>query len=152
MPIDLDRFETDPEELLDGDRHLGPGHVLSSLRSNPDRAFTSAEIQAEIGSGPSLRSVETTGISGVLPGLESRGIVRRRVGYWALSESGAGTATRSEQTGRARVVYEGPDGPEEHTFPDVRRGPGWVVLTVEGDDGEERRLLPRERVYSIEFE
>jgi hypothetical protein len=152
MPIDLDRFETDPEELLDDGRDLGPGHVLSFLRSNPDRAFTSAEIQAEIGSGPSLRSAEAMGISGVLSGLESRGVVRRRMGYWVLSESGAGTATRSEQTGRARVVYEGPDGPEEHTPSDVRRERGWVVLTVGADGDEERLEVPRERVYSIAFE
>jgi hypothetical protein len=92
------------------------------------------------------------GISGVLSGLESRGLVRRRMGYWALSDEGSAPAMGSDRAGRARVVYEGPDGPEEYTCPDVRRESGWVVLTVESDDGEERRHLPRERVYSIEFE
>lgn len=156
MPIDIERFETDPEELLDEGRQLGPGHVLSFLRANPDRAFTSAEIQDAIGSGPSLRSAETMGISGVLSGLESRGLVRRRMGYWALSEYGAepGTTreTGSERSLRGRVVYEGPDGLRECPSADVRREFGWVVLAVEEEGEEERRYVPRERVYSIEVE
>ena len=145
MPIDIDRFEADSEEDLDDGRSLGPAHVLSFLRSNPDRAFTAAEIQAEIGSGPTVRSAETMGISGVLSGLEARGLVRQRAGYWAL------TAAAAERTRRRRVVYEGPDGVRERTHPDVQRESGWVLLAADEDDGEGDRYVPRERIYSIEY-
>lgn len=145
MPIDADRFEADPEELDDG-TPIGPGRVLSFLRSNPGRAFTAGEIQAELGSGPSFRSLETMTVSTALSGLEARGFVRRHMGYWALSETGI------ESTRRPRVVYEGPDGVRECTPSDLERESGWVTFTVAGDDGDVRRHVPRERVYAVEFE
>jgi hypothetical protein len=145
MPIDVDRFEADPEELDDGTA-IGPARVLSFLRSNPDRAFTAGEIQAEVGSGPSFRSLETMTVSTVLSGLESQGLVRHRLGYWTLSETGTDSRLR------ARAVYEGPDGVRECTPSDLERGGAWVAFTVAGDDGDVRRRVPRERVYLVEFE
>jgi len=79
MPINIDRFEDGPGELLGLSEGTQPHTVLTFLAANDEQAFTQTEIH------------ETTGIPRgsvgvVLSRLEDRGLVRHRGRYWAIAE------------------------------------------------------------------
>ncbi|MFB6216729.1 MAG: MarR family transcriptional regulator [Candidatus Aenigmatarchaeota archaeon] len=79
MPIAIDEFESQPEEILG----LGEGtqayKVLEYLAENPDKAFTPKEISEET-------SIKKGSIGTVLSRLEDRNLVRHKGKYWAIIE------------------------------------------------------------------
>lgn len=79
MPIAIDDFESQPEEILG----LGEGtqtyKALEFLAENPDKAFTPKEIAEETG-------IKSGSIGTVLSRLEDRNLVRHKGKYWAIIE------------------------------------------------------------------
>ena len=79
MPIAIDEFEAQPEELLALDESTQAYKVFEFLAENPDRAFTPKEISEETG-------VKKGSIGAVLSRLEDRGLLRHKGKYWAVVE------------------------------------------------------------------
>ncbi|WP_114576021.1 helix-turn-helix domain-containing protein [Saliphagus sp. LR7] len=79
MPIDIETFESSPENRLRNGGETNAERVMEFLAANPDRAFTQSEIRDATG-------VKAGSISVVLSRLEERGLVRHRGNYWALGE------------------------------------------------------------------
>lgn len=79
MPIAIDDFESQPEELLDLDKGTHAYKVVKFLADNSDKAFTPKELSGETG-------VKKGSIGAVLSRLEERGLVRHKGKYWAIVE------------------------------------------------------------------
>lgn len=79
MPINIDRFEDEPEDLLDIKEGTQPHAILTFLMANEDQAFTQTEIHEATG-------IARGSVGVVLSRLEKRGLVRHRGRYWAISE------------------------------------------------------------------
>ena len=101
MPIDIETFESAPEDRLRRSDTTNAERVMRFLGANPDQAFTQGEISERAG-------VKTGSISVVLSRLEKRGLVRHRGHYWALGEEadlssytdlGESTRTANERFG-----------------------------------------------------
>ena len=121
MPIDIERFETEPDDTL---RATGPTNaevILSFLASHPDQAFTPREIHHET-------QIPRGSVGVVLSRLEDRELVRHRGEYWAIEEDADIDRTLTAMT-TARAVTDrfGPEDPDEW-------GPG---VEVESESGAE---------------
>jgi len=79
MPIDIETFESSPEDRLQNTERTNADRVMRFLAANPDQAFTQSEIR-------DATDVKAGSISVVLSRLENRGLVRHKGTYWALGE------------------------------------------------------------------
>lgn len=79
MPINIDRLDEEPEDVLDLQEGTQPYRVLQFLAENRDKAFTQTEIHAET-------EIKRGSVGAVLSRLEDRGLVRHRGRYWAIAE------------------------------------------------------------------
>jgi predicted transcriptional regulator len=80
MPIDIETFESSPEDRLQHSGKTNADRVMRFLAAHPDQAFTQSEIR-------DATDVKTGSISVVLSRLEDRGLVRHKGNYWALGEA-----------------------------------------------------------------
>lgn len=119
MPIDIETFESSPEERLRESGETNAERVMGFLAANPDKAFTQSEIR-------DATDVKAGSISVVLSRLEDRGLVRHRGTYWALgdSEDVAAYASLSESTRTANERFGEEDMDE------------WLKYAVEDEDAE----------------
>lgn len=79
MPISIDRFEDDPEGVLEVKEGTQPHTILTFLAANDAQAFTQTEIHEATG-------VPRGSVGVVLSRLEDRGLVRHRGRYWAIAK------------------------------------------------------------------
>jgi predicted transcriptional regulator of viral defense system len=79
MPINIDRFEDEPEDALDIKEGTQPHTILTFLAANDEQAFTQTEIHE-------AKDVPRGSVGVVLSRLENRGLVRHRGSYWAIAE------------------------------------------------------------------
>jgi len=79
MPINIDRFEDGPEDVLDLKEGTQPHTILSFLAANDEQAFTQTEIHE-------ATEIPRGSVGVVLSRLEKRGLVRHRGRYWAITE------------------------------------------------------------------
>lgn len=80
MPIDIETFESAPEDRLQHGGETNADRVMRFLAAHPDHAFTQSEIR-------DATDVKAGSISVVLSRLEDRGLVRHRGNYWALGDA-----------------------------------------------------------------
>ena len=107
MPIDIERFETDPEEELNAQGRTNAAEILSFLASSPDRAYTPKEIHEATG-------LPRGSVGVVLSRLEDRGLVRHRGEYWAIANDEAVEKILSSmRAARTAIGRFGPDDPDE---------------------------------------
>jgi len=107
MPIDIERFETDPEEELNARGRTNAAAVLSFLASSPSRAYTPKEIHGATG-------LPRGSVGVVLSRLEDRGLVRHRGEYWAIAADEAVEKTLSSmRAAQSATDRFGPEDPEE---------------------------------------
>jgi predicted transcriptional regulator of viral defense system len=79
MPINIDRFEDEPEDVLDIKEGTQPHTILTFLTANDEQAFTQTEIYE-------ATDIPRGSVGVVLSRLEDRGLVRHRGRYWAIAE------------------------------------------------------------------
>ena len=79
MPINIDRFDEEPTEVLDIQEGTQPYRILQFLAEHDDKAFTQTEIHEAI-------DIKRGSVGAVLSRLEDRGLVRHRGRYWAIGE------------------------------------------------------------------
>jgi predicted transcriptional regulator of viral defense system len=79
MPMNIDRFNDGPEDLLDIKEGTQPHTILTFLMTNDEQAFTQTEIHEATG-------VPQGSVGVVLSRLEERGLVRHRGRYWAIAD------------------------------------------------------------------
>jgi DNA-binding IclR family transcriptional regulator len=79
VPINIDRLDDAPEEVLDLTEGTQPYQVLQFLAANDDQAFTQTEIAEGTG-------INRGSVGAVLSRLEDRGLVRHKGRYWAIAE------------------------------------------------------------------
>lgn len=107
MPIDIERFETEPGDSLRAHGPTNAETLLAFLASNPDQAFTPKEIHRET-------PIPRGSVGVVLSRLEERELIRHRGEYWALAEGAEADKTlTSMSTARAVTDRFGPEDPEE---------------------------------------
>jgi len=107
MPIDIDRFEEGPLEVLRSGGPTNAEGILTFLASNADQAFTPKEIH--VGTDIPRGSVGT-----VLSRLEERGLVRHRGEYWAIDDTAEIEKTvTAMSTARAATDRLGREVPDE---------------------------------------
>jgi len=121
VPIDIDRFEQDPETSLRGDGPTNAERILAFLAENDDAAFTPGEVHE-------ATDVARGSVGVVLSRLEDRGLVRHRGEYWAVADvEGLDVTLDSMATARAVTDRFGPEDPEKW-------GPG-IDAEAGTDDG-----------------
>ena len=107
MPIDIERFESDPEEELKPQGTTNAEVILSLLASSPDQAYTPKEIH-------DATDVARGSVGVVLSRLESRGLVRHRGEYWAVATGEDVEQTlNSMRTANTVTDRFGPENPDE---------------------------------------
>ena len=79
MPINIDRFEDEPEDVLDVKEGTQPYTILTFLAANDEQAFTQTEIHE-------ATEIPRGSVGVVLSRLEERGLVRHRGRYWAITD------------------------------------------------------------------
>ena len=79
MPIAIDEFESQSEEVLELDKDTQQYKILKYLTQNSNKAFTAKEISQET-------DIKKGSIGTVLSRLEDRDLVRHRGKYWAIIE------------------------------------------------------------------
>ena len=79
MPINIDRFDEEPTEVLDLKEGTQPYRILQFLAANDDKAFTQTEIH-------DATEIKRGSVGAVLSRLDDRGLVRHRGRYWAIAE------------------------------------------------------------------
>ncbi|MEF8783965.1 MAG: helix-turn-helix domain-containing protein [Haloarculaceae archaeon] len=79
MPISIDRFEDESEDVLDITEGTQPHTILTFLSANDDQAFTQTEIHE-------ATDIPRGSVGVVLSRLEDRGLVRHRGRYWAIAD------------------------------------------------------------------
>ena len=79
MPIDIETFESSPEDQLQKSGETNADRVMRFLATHPDQAFTQSEIR-------DATDVKAGSISVVLSRLKDRGLVRHKGNYWAIGE------------------------------------------------------------------
>jgi predicted transcriptional regulator of viral defense system len=105
MPIGIDRFENEPEEILDFGKGTQPYEILKFLAENNDQAFTQKEIHQ-------ATDIKRGSVGAVLSRLEERGLVRHKGKYWtvekddklasaAAQEAASSTSTTDDYYGEA---------------------------------------------------
>ena len=78
MPITIDEFDDDPEDVLDLADGTQPYRILQFLAANDDQAFTQIEIHH-------ATNIKRGSVGAVLSRLDDRGLVRHRGRYWAIA-------------------------------------------------------------------
>jgi predicted transcriptional regulator of viral defense system len=107
MPIDIDRFQSAPEETLRADGPTNAERVMSFLAAHSQQAFTPAEIRDATG-------VPDGSIGVVLSRLEDADHVDHRGEYWAIQDAdSAGTTLTALATARAASARFGDEDPAE---------------------------------------
>ncbi len=79
MPINIDRFDDEPTDVLDIKEGTQPHTILTFLAANDEQAFTQTEIH-------DATEIPRGSVGVVLSRLEERGLVRHRGRYWAIVE------------------------------------------------------------------
>lgn len=79
VPINIDRFEEEPADVLDLQEGTQPYRILQFLATNSEQAFTQTEIHE-------ATDIKRGSVGAVLSRLEDRGLVRHRGRYWAIAE------------------------------------------------------------------
>ena len=79
IPISIDRFEDEPEDLLDIKEGTQLLTVLTFLANNDEQAFTQTEIHE-------ATELPRGSVGVVLSRLAEQGLVRHRGRYWAIAE------------------------------------------------------------------
>jgi len=79
MPIDVETFESSPEDRLQNGGETNAERVMRFLAAHPDQAFMQSEIR-------DATDVKAGSISVVLSRLEDRDLVRHKANYWTLGE------------------------------------------------------------------
>lgn len=79
MPINIDRFDETPTEVLDVREGAQPYRIVQFLAENDDQAFTQTEIHEATG-------IKRGSVGAVLSRLEDRGLVRHKGRYWAIGD------------------------------------------------------------------
>lgn len=79
MPIEIDRLDDQPPEVLSLEEGSQPQRILHFLMENDDQAFRLTEIAEATG-------IERTSVSAALTRLRDRDLVRHRGRYWAIGE------------------------------------------------------------------
>ena len=79
MPINIDQFENEPEDVLGFERGTQPHTILTFLAVNNEAAFTQTEIHE-------ATDIPRGSVGVVLSRLDERGLVRHRGRYWAIAE------------------------------------------------------------------
>lgn len=79
MPINIDRLDEEPAEVLDLQEDTQPYRILQFLAENDDKAFTQSEIH-------DATDIKRGSVGAVLSRLDDRGLVRHRGRYWAIAE------------------------------------------------------------------
>ncbi len=126
MPIDIDHFETAPENELAarGEELTNAEQILSFLAAHDDQAFTPKEIRV-------ATDVPRGSVGVVLSRLEESGLVRHRGEYWAAGDPEAiDRELTAAATARAAADRFGPEDPEEW-------GPGVDGGREDGDGAED---------------
>lgn len=119
MPIDIETFESSPEDRLQQSGETNADRVMRFLATHPDQAFTQSEIREATG-------VKAGSISVVLSRLEDRGLVRHKGNYWALGEADVVAAyTSMVESTRASNNRFGEENMEE-----------WLEHAVDDDETE----------------
>jgi DNA-binding MarR family transcriptional regulator len=115
MPIDIETFESSPEDRLQHSGETNADRVMQFLAAHPDQAFTQSEIR-------DATDVKAGSISVVLSRLEDRGLVRHKGNYWALGEADEVAAytslVESTRTANDRFGAEDMDEWLEHAVDD----------------------------------
>jgi predicted transcriptional regulator len=115
MPIDIETFESSPEDRLQNSGETNADRVMRFLAAHPDHAFTQSEIRDGTG-------VKAGSISVVLSRLEERRLVRHKGNYWALGEADEVAAytslVESTRTANDRFGEEDMDEWLEHAVDD----------------------------------
>lgn len=116
MPIDIETFESSPEDRLQHSGETNADRVMRFLATHPEQAFTQSEIR-------DATDVKAGSISVVLSRLEDRGLVRHKGNYWALGEVDdvAAYASMLESTRAANDRFGAEDMDEwlEHAVDDI---------------------------------
>jgi len=79
IPIEIDRFESEPEEVLDLEKDTQPYTILKFLAENDNKAFTQKEIHE-------ATNIKRGSVGAVLSRLEDRGLVRHKGRYWTVEK------------------------------------------------------------------
>ena len=80
MPIDIETFDSAPEDRLQHSGETNADRVMRFFATHSDQAFTQSEIR-------DATDVKAGSISVVLSRLEDRGLVRHKGKYWALGDA-----------------------------------------------------------------
>lgn len=79
MPISINHFDDEPEDVLDIQEGTQPYRILQFLAVRDDKAFTQTEIHEATG-------IKRGSVGAALSRLEDRGLVRHRGRYWAIAK------------------------------------------------------------------
>lgn len=79
MPINIDRLDDEPADVLSLSKGTQPYQILQFLAENDDKAFTQTEIHE-------ATSIKRGSVGSALSRLDDRGLVRHRGRYWAIAE------------------------------------------------------------------
>lgn len=79
MPINIDRLDEEPTEILDLQEGTHPYRILRFLAENSELAFTQTEIHE-------ATDIKRGSVGSALSRLEDRGLVRHRGRYWGIAE------------------------------------------------------------------
>lgn len=79
MPINIDRLDEEPAEVLDLREGTQPYRILQFLAEHSDKAFTQTEIHEATG-------IKRGSVGSALSRLDDRGLVRHRGRYWGVAE------------------------------------------------------------------
>lgn len=91
MPINIDRLDEEPADVLDLKEGTQPYRIVRFLAANDDKAYTQTEIHEETG-------IKRGSVGAVLSRLDDRGLVRHQGRYWAIAEDDR-LASYAAQTG-----------------------------------------------------
>jgi len=107
MPIDIERFDENPEDTLRARGPTNAENILAFLASHPDQAFTPKEIHQQT-------RIPRGSVGVVLSRLRERDLLRHRGEYWAIAEDAETDKTLAAMsTARAATEQLGPEDPEE---------------------------------------
>jgi predicted transcriptional regulator of viral defense system len=79
VPISIDRFNEEPEDVLDLKEGTQPYRILQFLAENSEQASTQTEVHE-------ATDIKRGSVGAALSRLEDRGLVRHRGRYWAIAE------------------------------------------------------------------
>lgn len=119
IPIDIERFEEDPDAALRTGGSTNGDVILGFLATHADQAFTPKEIHP-------ATDIPRGSVGVVLSRLEERDLVRHRGEYWAVSrEADVETTLTALSTARTASERLGPEDPEEWALPSTNQESRW---------------------------